>query len=486
MSVLRRLVLVFAVLAAGEGLILMFTGWQLSVFAALSIIAMIAATFSYLHVTIAAPIAALTARPGRLPENRGDICSRADDIGRIASALAAGTEADAETAAASQEPPAAKSEQTLDEEVEAFVAEISRALTRLRGHIGSIESSSSSLSHSATSAEGSASAARDASTKASENANTVLLSTQQLNASIGTITEQANTARTLVADLSDGAQASEREIGVLSEAAQQVGSIISLIRSVAQQTNLLALNATIEAARAGDAGRGFAVVADEVKALSAQTAKATEQIHSQIAEIQQKTAVAVDAIRGISAKLRTTNELVMGIASAVQEQGTATAEIANNIQHAADGSAKASTAADRVSEMAAETSSEADMLAMTSRDVSAVGDDIEKAVRVFIASVRGTTSDRRRADRDACTLDVVIESSAGAFDVKAIEASSYGFRVDRALPLAVGQQVRVTCDGFSAISRVVWVRADGVGFEKEAPGFNWRIARTESVQRSRA
>jgi methyl-accepting chemotaxis protein len=56
---------------------------------------------------------------------------------------------------------------------------------------------------------------------------------------------------------------------------------------------MLALNATIEAARAGGAGKGFAVVASEVKSLAVQTAKATDNVAGQIAEVQESTAAAV-------------------------------------------------------------------------------------------------------------------------------------------------------------------------------------------------
>lgn len=69
----------------------------------------------------------------------------------------------------------------------------------------------------------------------------------------------------------------------LDEAVQRISAIVRTVEAISRQTDLLALNATIEAARAGESGRGFGVVAMEVKALSGNTAKATEEIRNRIA-----------------------------------------------------------------------------------------------------------------------------------------------------------------------------------------------------------
>jgi len=103
----------------------------------------------------------------------------------------------------------------------------------------------------------------------------------------------------------------------------------------------LALNATIEAARAGDAGRGFAVVASEVKSLASQTADATKEIGTRIAQIQgrhqgggsRRSTASTATIEEVSAIATT-------IGSAIEQQGAATAEIASNVSQTAQATRK--------------------------------------------------------------------------------------------------------------------------------------------------
>src|ERR1700737_802891 len=103
------------------------------------------------------------------------------------------------------------------------------------------------------------------------------------------------------------AQETDSTVQGLAKTAGRIGEVVGLINSIAAQTNLLALNATIEAARAGEAGRGLAVVASEVKSLASQTAKATEDISEQIADIQKVAGDAIDAIKGIGSIIAAVN-----------------------------------------------------------------------------------------------------------------------------------------------------------------------------------
>ncbi|MEM1284256.1 MAG: methyl-accepting chemotaxis protein [Pseudomonadota bacterium] len=134
------------------------------------------------------------------------------------------------------------------------------------------------------------------------------------------------------------AESARQTMTQLSEAAQQIGSVVKLINEIAEQTNLLALNATIEAARAGEAGKGFAVVASEVKTLAGQTTKATDEIASQIAHLQQASQSAEQEISGVTTTIEMLSDVSNAVAAAVEEQSAATSNIAQNVQQAATGS----------------------------------------------------------------------------------------------------------------------------------------------------
>jgi urea transport system substrate-binding protein len=106
----------------------------------------------------------------------------------------------------------------------------------------------------------------------------------------------------------------------LHDAAQEIDVILKLIQSVAGQTSLLALNATIEAARAGEAGRGFAVVASEVKELANQTARATNEIRSQIVAIQTKVRETATAIAAVSSSVEATGRVNRDLNEILKQQ----------------------------------------------------------------------------------------------------------------------------------------------------------------------
>src|SRR5262249_58250610 len=128
--------------------------------------------------------------------------------------------------------------------------------------------------------------AEKASSDASMSVDSVAAASEELSASINDISQQAAHAAGIASRAVNQARETDGTVQGLQKSAGRIGEVVGLINTIAAQTNLLALNATLEAARAGEAGRGFAVVASEVKSLASQTAKATEEISEQIADIQ--------------------------------------------------------------------------------------------------------------------------------------------------------------------------------------------------------
>ena len=108
---------------------------------------------------------------------------------------------------------------------------------------------------------------------------------------------RVTSAREVAGEASRKIQDTARAVGELAGKASEIGEIVDAVQGIAEQLSLLGLNATIEAVRAGEAGRGFIVVAQEVKALSQQTARATERIAAHVAAIRQ---AAIDVGEGVA------------------------------------------------------------------------------------------------------------------------------------------------------------------------------------------
>lgn len=171
---------------------------------------------------------------------------------------------------------------------------------------------------------------------------------EQLSSSVNEISRQVTEASRIAQLAVEEAEKSDHLVSGLVTVAQQIGDVVAMISQIAGQTNLLALNATIESARAGEAGRGFAVVASEVKELAGQTAKATEDIGSQIAQMQTATGNTATALKAISQTISRISEISTSIASAVEEQAMATKEVTSNINGTNEAIGEASVAAGNV------------------------------------------------------------------------------------------------------------------------------------------
>ena len=209
--------------------------------------------------------------------------------------------------------------------------------------------------------------------------NTIINSTENMDLTVDSILQ----LRTTVGETA-------KKIKRLGESSQKISQAVSFIQEIALKTNILAINATVEAGRAGEYGQGFTIVAEQVAALADQSAAATKEIASIVAEIQTETQVVNQAMESGTTQVVETTNLVESTKAtlelALQKSGTINQlmeSISQSTVSQATTSQNVTSLMQKIARLSETTSQSSEKVAKSIMETAQVAAKLESAVAQF-------------------------------------------------------------------------------------------------------
>lgn len=365
--------------------------------AVVATIVMLLTLGSLFQILLARPLASVTSSMAKIAGGDLDTTlegtDRTDEIGAIANAVEVfktnaldqkrlEAEQDAERAAKQRRA------ELVDKLLSGFNSEIGVVLDTVSEATNELERTARELAETSERSSSDANTAANRSSDTAANVRSVAAASEELTSSIAEIARRVEDSAQISGRASERAAHTDQTVQSLVATTDKISQIVSLINDIAAQTNLLALNATIEAARAGEAGRGFAVVASEVKSLAGQTARATEEIATQIQEMQTVSNQAAEAIKEIGIVIGEMSEISQEISTSVDQQSLATNEISRNVNEVSTGTDAISETLKQVSSGAQSTGRNATDVLSTAEALSSQSHNLKSKVEEFFSGIR--------------------------------------------------------------------------------------------------
>ena len=170
------------------------------------------------------------------------------------------------------------------------------------------------------------------------------------------------------------------KLATINERATTINRVVGTMTKVANQTNLLSLNAALEAERAGEYGLGFRVVAREISRLADQTAVAALDIEAMVKEMQLSVKAGVIEMQSFSTQVHDGVSKIGEISSKLGEIISAVQGISGRFGQVTEGMRAQSQGAEQIREAMTRLSDGAERTAASLSEFNSATSKLHSAV----------------------------------------------------------------------------------------------------------